>query len=97
MRRARHVITENDRVMQAKQAMLRGNATELGKLLIASHISLRDDFEVSGDALNAIVDCANEQTSCFGARMTGAGFNGYVNKPIMRNELRELIAKFLAD
>jgi galactokinase len=76
MRRARHVITENERVLQAKQAMLRGNATELGKLLVASHVSLRDDFEVSGDALNAIVDCANEQSSCFGARMTGGGFAG---------------------
>lgn len=76
MRRAKHVITENDRVMQAKTAMIQGNADELGQLLIASHISLRDDFEVSGDALNAIVDIANEHDACYGARMTGGGFAG---------------------
>ena len=76
MRRAKHVITENERVMRAKQAMLDGNAAELGKILIAGHASLRDDFEVSGDALNAIVDAANEHPACYGARMTGGGFAG---------------------
>jgi galactokinase len=76
IRRAKHVITEDARVMRAKQAMLDGNAAELGKILIAGHASLRDDFEVSGDALNAIVDAANEYAACYGARMTGGGFAG---------------------
>ena len=76
MRRAKHVVTEDERVMRAKQAMLDGNAAELGKILIAGHASLRDDFEVSGDALNAIVDAANEHPACYGARMTGGGFAG---------------------
>ena len=44
--------------------------------MIASHISLRDDFEVSSQALDAIVDCANADAACYGARMTGAGFGG---------------------
>ena len=76
MRRARHVITENDRVMQAREAMKNGDANGLGKLLIASHTSMRDDFEISSDALNAIVDAANEHDACYGARMTGGGFAG---------------------
>ncbi|MCY4465019.1 MAG: galactokinase [Chloroflexi bacterium] len=75
-RRARHVISENERTLQARDAMLAGDAEALGKLMIASHISLRDDFEVSSPALDAIVDCANAEPSCYGARMTGAGFGG---------------------
>ena len=75
-RRARHVITENARTLAARDAMNAGDAESLGKLMIKSHISLRDDFEVSSDALNAIVDCANAEASCYGARMTGGGFAG---------------------
>jgi len=75
-RRARHVITENERTLQARKAMNAGDAAALGQLMIASHISLRDDFEVSSPALDAIVDCALAQDACFGARMTGAGFGG---------------------
>ena len=75
-RRAGHVITENVRVLQAVDAMCRDDPVELGRLMNASHASLRDDFEVSGPELNAIVDCAQQQEACFGARMTGAGFGG---------------------
>lgn len=75
-RRARHVITENARTLQARAAMIAGDARTLGQLMIASHKSLRDDFEVSSPALDAIVDCANAEASCYGARMTGAGFGG---------------------
>jgi galactokinase len=76
MRRARHVITENDRTVQAKNAMVQGDAAELGRLMDASHVSMRDDFEISSDALNAIVVAAQQHTACFGARMTGGGFAG---------------------
>ena len=75
-RRALHVVTENARTLQAAQAMLRGDAVELGKLMDASHISLRDDFEVSSIELNAIVACAQRDDGCYGARMTGAGLGG---------------------
>jgi galactokinase len=75
-RRARHVISENDRVVAATSAMRRNDPKALGKLLDASHASLRDDFEVSGPALDAIVRCARDHGACFGARMTGAGFGG---------------------
>jgi galactokinase len=74
--RARHVITENDRTLRAVQAMQRGDAGELGELMRLSHHSLRDDFEVSSRALNCMVECAERQAGCYGARMTGAGFGG---------------------
>ena len=76
LRRARHVITENDRTLAAVKAMGRGELETLGRLMIESHASLRDDYEVSSNALNAMVDSANAQAACFGARMTGAGFGG---------------------
>ncbi|MEJ5224081.1 MAG: hypothetical protein WHV44_06450, partial [Anaerolineales bacterium] len=58
------------------QAMRQGDVTRLGALFNASHASLRDDFEVTNDALNQIVDSALAQPGCLGARMTGAGFGG---------------------
>jgi galactokinase len=75
-RRARHVITENDRTLQAANAMKRGDTVELGNLMNASHDSLRDDFEVTNDALNQMVECARAEAGCYGARMTGGGFGG---------------------
>ncbi|MCX7706555.1 MAG: galactokinase [Anaerolineae bacterium] len=75
-RRARHVITENDRVLQACDAMRTGDATALGQLLNASHISLRDDFQVSSRELDIMVEAAQDHPGCLGARMTGAGFGG---------------------
>jgi galactokinase len=76
MKRARHIITENARVLEAMEAMHNGNISRLGELFNASHASLRDDFEVTNDALNIMVECAQEQDGCYGARMTGAGFGG---------------------
>jgi galactokinase len=75
-RRARHVITEHDRTLQAVGAMREGDAEALGQLMNASHASLRDDFQVSSDELNAMVACARREEGCLGARMTGAGFGG---------------------
>ena len=76
MKRARHIVTENARVLEAVNVMQAGNVKRLGELFNASHASLRDDFEVTNEALNQIVECAQEQSSCYGARMTGAGFGG---------------------
>jgi galactokinase len=75
-RRARHVIGENDRTLQAADAMRRGDAAAFGHLMNASHASLRDDFEVSSAELDLMVDCACREAACHGARMTGAGFGG---------------------
>ncbi|MCX6058515.1 MAG: galactokinase [Chloroflexi bacterium] len=76
LKRARHIITENARVLEAVEVMKAGNIKRLGELFNASHESLRDDFEVTNEALNIMVTCAREQESCLGARMTGAGFGG---------------------
>ena len=75
-RRARHVISENARTERAAEAMRQGDAQGLGLLLNESHVSLRDDFSVSSDALDAMVECAQDHAGCYGARMTGAGFGG---------------------
>ena len=75
-RRARHVISENARVLDAAVAMRDGDADRLGALMTGSHASLRDDYEVSSPALDAFVEVAMAHGACFGARMTGAGFGG---------------------
>jgi len=58
--------------------MRRGDAAELGRLMQQSHGSLRDDYEVSSEALDTMVECASAHEACLGARMTGAGFGGCV-------------------
>lgn len=75
-RRARHVVSENHRTLQAVEAMEQRALDRLGRLLTESHQSLREDFEVSSPALDTMVEIAREQPGCFGARMTGAGFGG---------------------
>jgi galactokinase len=75
-RRARHIVSENERTLAAAEAMRAGDAIELGRLMSHSHRSLRDDFEVSGPALDAIVEVASPAPGCLGARMTGGGFAG---------------------
>jgi galactokinase len=75
-KRARHVVTENARTLAAYEAMSAWDARILGALMDASHESLRDDFEVSTEALNTMVTIAQRHPGCLGARMTGAGFGG---------------------
>ena len=75
-RRARHVISENERVLRAVAAMIAGDVVEMGQLMNDSHISMRDDFEITNNELNIIVHLAQTQPGCFGARMTGGGFGG---------------------
>ncbi len=75
-RRARHIITENQRVLDAVQAMRAGDAITFGVLMNASHASLSHDFEVTNDALDTMAQIAQGQTGCYGARMTGGGFGG---------------------
>jgi len=75
-RRARHVIFENLRTVAAADALHEANAYQFGRLMDESHFSLRYDFEVSCDELDAIVDIAKEHEACMGARMTGGGFGG---------------------
>jgi len=75
-RRARHVVTENDRVMQFARALHAGDIETAGASMIEGHRSLRDDYEVSAPELDALVEAAVEVPGCYGARLTGAGFGG---------------------
>ena len=75
-RRCRHVITENARVLDASAALAAAELPHFGRLMTASHNSLRDDFEVSCDELDCLVDIANGTEGVLGSRMTGAGFGG---------------------
>jgi galactokinase len=75
LRRARHVVTENARVLEAVRLLRAGELERLGPLLAASHASLRDDYEVSSPELDTAVEAA-VAAGAVGARMTGAGFGG---------------------
>jgi galactokinase len=75
-RRARHIISENYRVQIGVQALKMGNYSAFGQLMIESHKSLKDDYEVSCKELDLLVGLALEQEGVLGARMTGAGFGG---------------------
>jgi galactokinase len=77
-RRARHVVTDNDRVLQAAEALRAGNVETVGALMKACHVSLRDDYEVSSPELDVLAQAAWEVEGCYGARLTGAGFGGCV-------------------
>jgi galactokinase len=76
LRRARHVISENARVLDMAHALRTGDLEAAGRLLYASHVSLRDLYEVSSPELDALVDVLRAQPGCYGARLTGAGFGG---------------------
>ena len=75
-RRARHIITENNRVLTSMGALKNNDFTTFGQLMIESHQSLRDDYEVSCPELDLLVDLALNEEGVLGVRMTGAGFGG---------------------
>jgi galactokinase len=76
LRRCRHVITENQRVLSAVEALQGGDLRHFGKLMYESHHSLRDDYQVSCDELDFLTELASECDGVYGARMTGGGFGG---------------------
>ena len=88
--RARHVVSENARVLEAAQALEDGDVAALGPLLNASHASLRDDFEVSTPELDALVECLRD-AGAVGARLTGAGFGGCVVGLASRDEADRIV------
>jgi len=75
-RRARHVVEENARPEAMADALSSGDLNEAGRLMDASHFSLRDLYEVSSRELDLFTDLAREHAACYGARLTGAGFGG---------------------
>jgi galactokinase len=76
IKRAKHAVYENQRTIKAVEALKNNDINLFGKLMIASHCSLRDDYEVTGIELDTLVDEALKQEGVIGARMTGAGFGG---------------------
>jgi len=76
LKRAKHVIEENDRVKLAAKALATGDLLSFGQLMYASHDSLKNQYEVSGKELDAIVEYSQTNSNVAGARMTGAGFGG---------------------
>ena len=74
--RCRHIISDNGRVLQAREAMLAGDAVRLGTVMTAGHVSERDDFQVSVAEIDFLVETAIALDGCFGARLTGGGFGG---------------------
>ncbi len=75
-RRCRHIVSDNARVRQAREAMFAGDPTALGQLMLAGHASERDDFQCSCDEIDFLVETAATLPGCFGARLTGGGFGG---------------------
>jgi galactokinase len=78
VRRVRHVVSENARVLQALAALRAGDAVRLGALMDASHLSMRDDFEISLPEIDRLVELARAEPGVLGARMTGGGFGGAI-------------------
>jgi galactokinase len=77
-RRARHVVTEDARVLETVAALRAGDLESVGRLFSASHASMRDDYEVSVPAVDLLVQIADAQTEVYGARLTGGGFGGAI-------------------
>ena len=97
-RRARHVLTENARVLDAVACLRTNDLDRLGALLDASHASLRDDFEVSVPEVNRLVELAQADPDVFGARMTGGGFGGaivaFARRGAGRAAAERIVAKY---
>jgi galactokinase len=92
-RRARHVTTENARVIEARVALERGDLAKLGHLMAESHASLRDDYEVSCRELDVMVELANKIEGCVGARMTGGGFGGCTINLVAAEQVDNFVAR----
>jgi galactokinase len=91
-RRAEHVVTENERVLQAVESLDRADAASFGQLMSQSHESLSVGYEVSSEALDQMVDAASGHAACFGARMTGGGFAGCAVALVERSQVDSFLA-----
>lgn len=86
MKRARHVVTENERVHQAVAAFKRGDLKAVGKLFVESHHSMRDDYDVSLPEIDTLVDLCLKDSAVYGARLTGGGFGGSIVALVKKGE-----------
>jgi galactokinase len=90
--RCRHVITEDDRTQQSIAALNADDLVQFGVLMNGSHDSLRDDYQVSCDELDLMVDIARAQDGCLGARMTGGGFGGCTVNLVTADTVDDFVA-----
>ncbi|MGB0007602.1 MAG: galactokinase [Candidatus Sulfotelmatobacter sp.] len=95
LRRCRHVVTENARVLAASRALESGDLKRFGQLMYESHRSLKDDFEVSCSELDIMVELARKLPGVHGARMTGGGFGGCTINLVERSEARAFSAQII--
>lgn len=93
MRRARHVVTEIERTRAAVEFLKAGDIKAFGKLMIASHNSLRDDYEVTGPELDAMVEASLGIEGVLGSRMTGGGFGGCTVSLVKDEAIEEFISR----
>ena len=91
-KRVRHAVLENIRVKKAIAALEKNDIEEFGALMNASHISLRDDYEVTGIELDTLVESAWNQSGTIGARMTGAGFVGWAIAIVRNDDIEDFTA-----
>ncbi len=96
LRRARHVISENERVLHGVEALRRQDFTRFGQLMVESQRSMRDDYEISTPELDTFVELAS-QADALGARLTGAGFGGCAIALMKQAEVERLKATVLRD
>ncbi|MDO4690022.1 MAG: galactokinase [Fusobacterium sp.] len=92
LKRARHAVKENERTKEAVKILKDGKIEEFGELMNESHVSLRDDYEVTGIELDSLVEAAWNEIGTIGSRMTGAGFGG-CTVSIVKNENLESFIK----
>lgn len=95
-RRCRHIVSENERVRKAREAMLVGDSRELGTLMTAGHVSERDDFECSCEEVDFLAATAITLPGCFGARLTGGGFGGCTVNLVSRENVENFTVSLAA-
>lgn len=91
-KRAKHVTTENERTLQAKEDLERGDWTKVGELMNESHASMRDDYEVSCEEVDMLVEIAQQFPGVYGSRLTGGGFGGCTVTLVEKDQAQALMA-----
>ncbi len=96
-KRCRHIITENQRVVEAREALLQGDVERFGALMVAAHVSVRDDFAASCEEVDVLVAIAMRRAECFGARITGGGFGGCTVNVVRADAAEKFVATLLGE
>ena len=91
-KRAKHAVYENQRTIKAQKELMEGNLKEFGRLMNESHVSLRDNYEVTGIELDTMVEITWNQEGVIGSRMTGAGFGGCTISIVKKDAVDKFIA-----